>query len=100
MGNSQETVFKISSLYAFICIANTCMLLIVLGLTPSDSWEVAKADMINDGIQDMMAKALQFYLEKDEEQKVNNFFNRATSLVESFFGAVSFLAYDRCVICK
>ncbi len=41
-----------------------------LGFSPKDSFEIAKADMIVDGIADLMAKATKAFFEQDEEVKV------------------------------
>jgi hypothetical protein len=42
----------------------------VLGFSPKDSFEIAKADMIVDGIADLMEKLFKTFFEPDEELKV------------------------------
>ena len=41
-----------------------------LGFSPNDSFEIAKADMIVDGIADLMAKITKAFNVNDEEEKV------------------------------
>lgn len=41
------------------------------GFAPSDSYGLAVADMIVDGVVDVMSKVMKFAFEKDEETKVN-----------------------------
>ena len=40
------------------------------GFAPTDSFELANADMIVDGLVDVMTKVMKFAFEKDEEKKV------------------------------
>ena len=41
-----------------------------LGFSPNDRFEIAKADMIVDGIADLMAKITKAFNVNDEEEKV------------------------------
>ena len=41
-----------------------------LGLSPSDSFDEAIADMINDGVEDVVANIIEAFMEKDEDKKV------------------------------
>ena len=50
---------KISYVFSFI-----------KGFAPTDSFELAKADMIVDGLMDMIVKIIEIVFEKDEEKKV------------------------------
>ncbi len=40
------------------------------GLAPTESFEIAKADIIVGAIEDLIEKAINFFVEKDEEKKV------------------------------
>ena len=40
------------------------------GFAPTESFEIAKADMMVDGIEALMEKCVKFYTEKDEEIQV------------------------------
>ena len=42
----------------------------IKGFAPTDSFELANADMITDGLVDVMTKVMKFAFEKDEEKKV------------------------------
>ena len=42
----------------------------IKGFAPTDSFELAKADMIVDGLMDMIIKIVEIVFEKDEEKKV------------------------------
>ena len=42
----------------------------IKGFAPTDSFELAKADMIVDGLMDMIVKIIEIVFEKDEEKKV------------------------------
>ena len=42
-----------------------------LGLSPSDSFDEAIADMISDGVEDVVADCIKAFMEKDEEKKVS-----------------------------
>jgi hypothetical protein len=44
----------------------------VLGFSPKDSFQIAKADMIVDGIVDFMEKVANVWHEQDEELKVRH----------------------------
>ena len=46
------------------------MFIIQQGFAPTESFEVAKADMIVDGLDDLMDKLVKFHREKNEETKV------------------------------
>ena len=41
-----------------------------LGLSPSDSFDEAIADMINNGVEDVVANIIEAFMEKDEDKKV------------------------------
>lgn len=43
---------------------------LIIGFSPKDSFEIAKADMIVDGIADLMGKITKAFNEQDEEVKV------------------------------
>ncbi|CAH3184710.1 unnamed protein product [Porites lobata] len=40
------------------------------GLSPSDSFDEAIADMISDGVEDVVANIIEAFMEKDEDKKV------------------------------
>ena len=42
-----------------------------LGLSPSDSFDEAIADMISDGVEDVVANIIEAFMEKDEDKKVS-----------------------------
>lgn len=42
-----------------------------LGLSPSDSFDEAIADMISDGVEDVVVDCINAFMEKDEEKKVS-----------------------------
>ena len=46
------------------------MFIVRQGFAPTESFEIAKADMIVDGLEALMDKGLKFFVEKDEEIKV------------------------------
>ena len=46
------------------------MFIVRQGLAPTESFEIAKADMIVDGLEALMEKCVKFYTEKDEEIQV------------------------------
>ena len=74
-----DRVFNVSHINIF-------RYLIVLGFSPKDSFEIAKADMIVDGIADLMAKIMKAYNEQDEEAKVRPS-HRINRYVHYFYGA-------------
>ncbi|CAB4002768.1 Hypothetical predicted protein [Paramuricea clavata] len=55
-------VCKLYTLYYYLFI-------IQQGFAPTESFEVAKADMIVDGLDDLMDKLVKYYREKNEETK-------------------------------
>ena len=42
-----------------------------LGLSPRDSFDEAIADMISDGVEDVVANIIEAFMEKDEDKKVS-----------------------------
>ena len=45
-------------------------MLYLLGLSPTDSFDEAIADMISDGVDDLRNGLTRFFFEKDEAKKV------------------------------
>ena len=43
---------------------------LILGLSPTDSYDEAAADMITDGCSDMLSAMAKMFFEKDESKKV------------------------------
>ena len=46
------------------------ILIYLSGLTPSDSFDEAQADMIVDGVEDLRVAMVKAHFQKDEEEKV------------------------------
>ena len=46
------------------------ILIYLSGLTPSDSFDEAQADMIVDGVDDLRVAMVKAHFQKDEEEKV------------------------------
>ena len=49
------------------------IILLSLGLSPTDSFDEAIADMITDGVEDVNQALLKLFYEKDEVKKVHHF---------------------------